>query len=354
MRTYFYILAGITSALIGWNLGQFFLTDLGWLKPVPEIILFPWIAISLAIGMVMNEIFLSNPTRPKLNLRILPLPLAIAFGLGLASGLVAGCISQIVLLPQVRIPSLLVRTVSWLLIGGSVGLAEGLTWRWHSIEAGDVKRFRQRFRTSIIAGCAAALAAAIVFELVRQLLGGLPEELRAIEDPVGFALLGAFLGLMFSRSTSPSYMAALRAGGGFEHTEIMEDSEPMPGSIAEIDRATLKFVSDGEATQIEEGLSIQLPAKGKITIGSANTQIRIPGIPDMVAALELQNREAVLKPHSDHYKKIAVNGEMLTSSKPVRLRHNYVLTFHVIDQETSNAKTLFRFVYYNRFLDPQA
>jgi hypothetical protein len=282
--------------------------------------------------------------------------LAIAIGLGLASGLVAGCISQIVLLPQVRIPSLLVRTIGWLLIGGSVGLAEGLSWRWRSIEAGDPKRFQKRLKTSVIAGCAAALAAAILFELVRQLLGGLPKEFRAIEDPVGFAILGGFLGFVFSCSSSPSYMAALRAGGGFEYMELFDDgdSQPMPGSPV-INLDNLRFVSDSEATQIEEGRSIQLPGNGKVTIGStAESHICIPGIPPVVAALEIQHREAVLKPHSEHFRTISINGEVLTSARPVRLKHNHVLTFHSIDQAISNGKELFRFVYYNRFLDPQA
>ena len=62
MRIYLYLLAGITSALLGWNLGQIFLTDFGFLPQFPEIVLFPCIAIALATGMVLNEIFISNPT----------------------------------------------------------------------------------------------------------------------------------------------------------------------------------------------------------------------------------------------------------------------------------------------------
>ena len=68
MRAYLYILAGITSGLLGWNIGQLFLSDFGILKSFPEVVLFPCIAISLAVGSVANEIFSSNPTRPKLSL----------------------------------------------------------------------------------------------------------------------------------------------------------------------------------------------------------------------------------------------------------------------------------------------
>jgi len=218
MRIYFYTLAGIASALIGWNLGQFILTDQGFLKQLPEIVLFPCIAVSLAVGMVFTEIFISNPTRPKLNLRIAGFPIIVAGGLGLLAGLIAGGISEILFLPLIRVPTPIVRTLGWLLIGSSTGIAEGLTWRWRSIEAGDRKRFRKRFWTSVSGSIAASLAAALIFEMLRQLLPDLMQALKGAEDPIGFSILGILLGFVFSVSTSPSYMAALRAGAGFEYT----------------------------------------------------------------------------------------------------------------------------------------
>ena len=214
MRIYLYILAGITSALLGWNLGQFFLTDLGLLQQIPEVILFPCVAIALAIGMVMNEILIGNPTRPKLSFRIAKTPILIALGLGLLLGLIAGGISQILFLPQIRIPTLIVRTFGWLIIGLSVGLAEGLSWSWHSMEAGDSKRFRQRLATSVVGATVASLIAAGLFELIRTSFGAMPSELRGIEDPLGFAILGLFLGLVFSITNSPSYLGALRSWYG--------------------------------------------------------------------------------------------------------------------------------------------
>ncbi len=99
MKFYLYLLAGISSALLGWNIGQFFLTDLGVFPQYPEITLFPCIAVSLACSMVMNEIFISNPTRPKRSFQTAQRPLLIATGLGIISGLVAGIISQILFLP---------------------------------------------------------------------------------------------------------------------------------------------------------------------------------------------------------------------------------------------------------------
>jgi len=352
MRIYLYILAGTTSALIGWNLGQFLLTDLGLFKQFPEISLFPCIAISLAIGMVLNEIFISNPTRPKICFRIAKTTLLSAAILGLLAGLIAGGISQILLLPY-PIPPEVVRTLGWLLIGSSVGLAEGLAWRSRSIEAGDPKRSQERLRTSIMAASGASLVAAGLFELIRT-LGEIPEALKSAEDPLGFAILGLLLGLVFSRTNSPSYMAALRAGAGFEYTgEKDEEIEPQP----KIDKSLLKFVSDGGTDKIEEGLSIQLPTTGKIRIGSATKKtphIYLPEVPLHVADIEVKQREALLSPNAKSYHTIEVNGERLDSSRDIPLKHNYVLTFHTRNQGEIGDEKIYRFVYYNRFLDPQA
>ena len=360
MRIYLYLLAGITSALIGWNVGQVFLTDMELLKQFPEVVLFPCVAISLAIGMVMNEIFISNPTRPKLSFRIARVPILIALGLGLLAGLIAGGISQILFLPQIGVPTPIVRTLGWLLIGSSVGLAEGLTWRWHSIEAGDRKRFRQRFATSILGASFASLVAAGLFEFLRTLLDEIPTELKAVEDPVGFSILGLLLGLTFSITNSPSYLVALRAGAGFEYTgPKFDDIDPQATVEIEpspwIDKSLLKFVSDSELEDIEEGLSIQLPPAGTIRIGSANkAHIYIPELPLHVADLELKRREARLVPNPRFFHLIEVNGQLLTSNRPVSLKHNYVLTFYSKDTKASDEEKIYRFIYYNRFLDPLA
>ncbi|WP_293087062.1 hypothetical protein [Moorena sp. SIO4A1] len=183
MRIYLYILAGITSALIGWNIGQVAITNLGLSRLIPEeIVLFPCIAISLAVGMVINEIFISNPTRFKLNLRIAKIPILIAAALGIIIGLISGVIYQILLLSPIS--GIMIRLLSWLLIGSSVGLAEGLTWWWRSVEAGDPKRFQQRLRTSMIGASGAALVAALLFGGRRRLDDQPPGQQR----PGGIAL----------------------------------------------------------------------------------------------------------------------------------------------------------------------
>ncbi|NER49425.1 MAG: hypothetical protein F6J92_22560 [Symploca sp. SIO1A3] len=354
MRIYLYSLAGITSALIGWNLGQFFLADLGLFQLVPEIVLFPCIAISLAIGMVMNEIFISNPTRAKLSFRRAKIPMMIAICVGLVAGLLAGGISQILFLPQVNLPTPLIRTLGWLLIGSSVGLAEGLTWSSYSIEAADKRRKEQRRIISIIAASGASLVAALLFELIRLFLENISPGLKAIEDPLGFSILGLLLGLVFNKTNSPSYLAALRAGAGFEYLDFFEDFEREEKNQPYIDTSRLRFVSNPDE-EIEEGLSIELPHRGKITIGSdASAEICIPGLPPQIAQLDMQARETFLIPEREHIHSIEVNGEKITARRRVALKHNYILTFYSRKQDGDHKEKIYRFVYYNRFLDPQA
>lgn len=356
--------------MIGWSAGQFIISDLKleWLQQLPELALFPCVAISLAIGIVATEIFLSNPTRPKRNLRSGWLALTIAAGLGLIIGLASGGITQILLYPatraQLSVSSQFVRIVGWLLIGLAVGIAEGWTWRWRSVEAGDKRRFWQRLLTSAIASSFAALAAALIFEWWRQQLGGeIPAAQKGWEDPLGFSLLGALLGLVLSISTSPSYMVALRAGAGFEYIETMahydDDGQQTISTnhprIQKQLKPRLKFVSDDYSDRIEEGLSIQLPGRGKkIRIGSGSgAHIYIPGLPPHVADLDLSPGIAKLVPNPAVYDRIELRGDRLTSARPIDLRHNDMIAFHA-DEGVYHGKKLFRFVYYNRFLDPQA
>ena len=116
MRLYFYCLAAVCSALIGWNLGQFFLDDLGWLVALPEVVLFPCVATALSVGIVTNEVLISNPTRPKINFRILKSCLLIAIALGLTIGLIAGGLVQFLFIPSLSIPSFIIRITGWIVI----------------------------------------------------------------------------------------------------------------------------------------------------------------------------------------------------------------------------------------------
>ncbi|MFO7030393.1 hypothetical protein B9T07_10205 [Limnospira fusiformis CCALA 023] len=369
MRLYFYILAGLISALLGWNIAQVFLSDFGWLQGFPEIVLFPCMAISLAIGSVTNEIFISNPTRPKLSVRMLGVPLMLAFMVGLIAGVTAGGISQILFDPSLGISPVRIRVFGWLVVGGSVGLAEGLSWRYHSLEAGNPKRFYLRLFMSILAASIASLIAAGIFELMR-LLGLMPAAFKPYEDPLGFAVLGLCLGVAFCiTNASPSYLPALRAGSGFEYKgyeykgidvldEKNEDDYP------KINPSKLRFITyrsrdEFDDDEIEEGISIELPRRGMIRIGSSvksenKADIYLPHLLPYLANIKIEGNRAFLTPHKKEFLKIAINGTRLSSRRKVSLKHNYVITFYTEKSESFKVPKFYRFVFYNRFFDPMA
>lgn len=362
MRLYLYILAGLVSSLIGWNIAQILLADLrlaDWVlfNQVRELVIFPCVASVLAAGMVANEMFLSNPTRPRLNLRILWMPTLIAAGLGFVAGLLAGGLYWLVF-THISLGPRLLRILAWLLIGIGIGLSEGYTWRWRSMEAGDKRRFQQRLIVSSLSAVGAAFMAALLFEVLRRPVKN-SAWFQTFEDPLGLALLSAMLGIVLSMATSPSHMVALRAGTGFEFT--YEDENPPPHKIYPSiqllggdDQPLLKFVSDPDNKRIEEGVSIQLPRRGKVRIGGDvdMSDIFLPGLPKVIASLEIHPRETILIPNNQHLKDIEFNGKPLYKRR-IRLRHNNILSFYS-DMGGSNGKKRFRFVYYNRFLDPLA
>lgn len=382
IRIYIYILAGIAFALLGWNLGQFLLFEVGLEKKIAyEIVMLPCVTIFLAIGIVFTEVFLSNPTRPKLNFRFLPISLGIAAFLSLIMGIISGGLAAFLNLPPVHQllgnnSPVIVRVTSWLLIGWAVGLAESLSWLKRCLEARETTRFQRRLRTSLLAVTIAGLAAGFLFEFLRKL--DLLNPVRDLEEPLGLAVLGLCLGIVFGFSTSPSYMTALRVGAGFEfigpedykgflnkmptvHYLPQQQSsvpkQPSPTStlvggkllkplFSEGD--SLAFVGDPISTEIEEGLSIQLPVDGTIIIGNpsnASAHIQIKGIPEMIGSIKMEKNQVSLVPQD--FNKIEVNGQTLDSRRPVSLKHNTILTFY-----TKDGDNFFRFVYYNRFLDP--
>jgi hypothetical protein len=179
---------------------------------------------------------------------------------------------------------------------------------------------------------------------------------------------------------------ALRAGSGFEYREIkpeikpdinleiqdhVQDSELSTDSLTDspnlnqsypyINKSVLSFVtsdSDDDSLnedEIEEGLSISLPGNQTISIGSGvDNTISIPGLPPHVADIQLQNRTTLLIPDKQFFHAIEINSVRTKSRKIITLKHNYVLTFYTINGDDINEEKYYRFVYYNRFLDPQA
>lgn len=352
-RALFYSLSGIVSAIIGWFLSQILLIDVGQLlskNPLffnPDFILLPIVGACLAVAMVVTEIFLSNPTRYRANRRVLP-PY---FWGALATGAVAGLISAVCtsLLYRTGTPSGIVRVVAWSLVGFFTGLGESVSWRLRSIE-GASSLANQRIKKAILFGFGAGFGAAILVEIFRSDM-----QLGGYEDPAGFIVLGLMLGLSLSFATAPTYQVALRAGKGFE-------PPPSQGLIPRNSlprlQNSLRFVTKTHSALIEEGLSIKLPSQttSPIIIGSGDrADIYIPNIPEECACLEVKNRQVTLTCWV--HKKVKIQNRSMNQGDQEFLIHNQMITFCYenpypsIQDEDSQ---LYRFVFYDRFLDPQA
>ncbi len=433
LRLILYILAGVVSVLLGWNITQVILGFLQWLsnnfdlvfvgllREWPEMIIFPLITIFLASGMVLNEIFISTPTRSLRNLKIAYRPLIISIIIGLFVGLLIGGLLQIFYLPRFDFSDRTVRVVSWWSIGVTVGFIEGITWQFHSMEAGDKKRSQKRLVFSLFFASLSSIIAAGIFEWIRGSVVTTSAIFQQIEDPLGFCILGMLLGIAFTITTSPSYLAALRAGKGFEFrvddrspttqsidtTYVQQQQQNNSKSFPVISNKaiqSLKFVSETSAKKIEEGLSIELPEvhltlltkirRSKIIESilnqlnlpsnnkktpsfSENIAIRIggtpkkempngqiigsdiylPNTPPHLADIIVNKRETKLIPNPQNYEKIEINFIPLDSTEEVTLKHNTLLAFYTTnepDENNPNQPKMYRFVYYNRFLDPES
>jgi hypothetical protein len=381
IRFYFYALAGIILPLLGWVISQGLMIFIPPLKTYPEIIVFPCIAACLSMGMVINEIFLSNPIRRRLNFRRAKMPILYALGMGISGGFLVGGILQFAYLPNLGLSDRTARVLGWICIGVTVGLVEGVTWKFRSMEAGDVSRRNKRLYSSLFGATLGASIAAAIFEAIRGLFETSNSLLKTIEDPIGLCLLGLVLGTVFSLTTSPSYLAALRAGKGFEYRqiELRKGEEPLdktvnfnlvspPPVISSESIKSLKFVSEREGVvKIDEGLSIQLPDKGSVQIGGiaknqapngkfVGSDIYLPGLPPHVATIDLDRTKATLIPNPTQFERIEVNGNRLKVLRDVSLKHNTLIAFYTDEPDDYNPKQkkMYRFVYYNRFLDPES
>ncbi len=339
MIFYLYLIGGLISAVWGWSIGQFFLSDLNLISilPYPEIILFPCLAISLAVGMVLNEIFVTNPTRLKLALKKTIKPLVLSLGLGAVLGLLGGTLAFIISTSIFEIPANLTRIFTWLLLGATVGLTEGLTWKFARYD-----QLQQRLRQSVIISTLAGLLVAITFELFSQQMAKSP--LSGLEDLIGFAMLGSIIAVSLGLSFSPSYLSALRAGSGFEYTT--QDYQDMQTDYPRINSPILRFVNQNRKKKIEEGLSIALPKVHRsrsIKIGSArDDDIYIPKIPPSIATIELHPRSTFLIPSEEYINNIYINGARVTSDQRILLKHNYLVSFTTLNK---NGQKVYRFIF---------
>jgi hypothetical protein len=369
-RKIFYALFGTIAALLGWSV-SYFLIDLITLLfkefPVPAyVVILTIVTPCIAVATVINEIFLSNPTRPKINWRILwrggLLKVICLFGVLLGLGL-SGL--NWVILEKSSLFKDVIWLVSWISIGTFAGFAESLGWRFRSIE-GTGDRIRQRMIQSTSLGAIAGLIAAILFWVVR--LG-----LNSYAEPIGFLLLGACLGLALCFASRPSYQVALRAGQGFEtpppktrnqgrnRKKVDQDIETADGNSEKttapskprpvLKNRSLQLIPDKKPNYIQEGLSIQIPSKLKepLVIGSGdNVDIYIPDLPEECASIESKNGEIFINCLTDGT--VKVQQRLVHEGRSAPLKHNQVITLYHDDDD----EKFYCFVFYDRFLDPQA
>ncbi|MEG3436421.1 hypothetical protein V0288_04755 [Pannus brasiliensis CCIBt3594] len=351
MRLVFYILGGIISALIGWNLSllilDFFKFTLkaiaGSEIPFPsEWILFPIVATCLSLTLVLTTIYLSNPTHDKANRRKRGKYLKLSLQTGLIAGAIAALFSVVIY--QGKFPPESIRIVGWSAIGLGTGLAEGLCWRSLSTE-GRKSTTIERPIASALFGFLAGLFAAISIEFLRKTIS-----LGGYEDALGFTLFGAALGIALALSTTPTYQVALRAGRGFGYRQPGQPSNEEKKSLPEIRNRSLNIVYFPDEKRIEEGLSIQLPRSSSesLIVGSdESADIFLPEIPARAATLTLEGKQWKLKCLFDG--KIQVQRKLLSEDSSQVLYHNQILTFY----HEKDKNRYYRFVFYDRFLDPE-
>lgn len=372
MRRLFYSLAGITAALFGWNITLLFVDLIGFsLKTIsqnqissnleltlfnleqtllPEIILFPLVSSFLSVSLVLTAVYLSNPTHQKANKRRRNDYFRIALITGFVTGLISAIITITIYQPTWT-SGMIRRVVAWGIIGLGIGLAEGFCWRRLTTEGANTFS-KDRLIKSPIFCFLAGLIAAFSIEIIKEIT-----EIGGYEEPLGFAILGMFVGLSLSISTTPAYQVALRAGRGFGINDSRHNSSSQYPKIIyrEKDDSALTFAPFFERETrkkldlIEEGLSIQLPRinPSPIVIGSAEgSDILLPGIPGKAAELILKEQQWIIKSFTKN--KVQIQTKQLEDSETKILYHNQILTFYY---EKDDSK-YYRFIFYDRFLDP--
>ena len=215
-----------------------------------------------------------------------------------------------------------------------------------------------------------------------------------------FILLGSLLGFLLSFTESPNTQFALKAGYGFERIAGGNTTINNINSKTDKDHG-LKFVyvpSKNKSMTIEEGLSIELPKTGNIIIGSDIEQadIIVSDLPHKIATIQTDGRKATIKncsnnilkklpseivikpreavnnttpnpyaaafnntsnqpenhpPNLDKDSDLDKDSESIDDSNETELYHNTIITLYTKNQDS---RKYVRFVFYDRFLDPEA
>jgi hypothetical protein len=341
--------------------------------------------------MVMAEVFFSHPTRLKQGWKVLKLPLIIAIIASFLGAILSGIISFV--FKQTGFPAWTIRLIDWLIIGLVIGSAEGITWLLRTLSKlvlykttkeveNDITKVFSHFVKSIFLSLLASFIVFIVSERIIK------------QDIWSFILLGSMLGFALSVIESPNTQFALKAGYGFERIVGGNTTRNNLNEKTYKERG-LKLVYvplRNQPITIEEGLSIELPKTGNIIIGSdiEEAHIIVSDLPQKIATIEIKGRTATIKNFSNNIlKKLpyeivikpreAVNNttpnpyatafnnisnqpennspnldkdsDSIDYSNETELYHNTIITLYTKNQ---NSRKYVRFVFYDRFLDPEA
>lgn len=361
IRATLYTLLGIIFALLGWNISQLIYLDIGGLivnligennlpfKIPSYVILLVIITPCLVLAMVIAEIFVSNPTRYKSNWRILKRSyLKPVLIIGFMAGIFLSILNLKLLASDFS--STTVRLLSWMVIGLVAGIADGLTWSFHSIESTSKKKLQRLIKSTFLGGSAGIIASTL-FEIVRETDG-------KYQEPFGFFILGTCIGLALSFSARQSYQVALRAGLGFENIDWGDDSLlDHPRLQRHNNNNLLKFIpnynNEGITPIIEEGISIQLPTNTskpiQIQIGSSEkADIYIRDLPENCAFLTIESSQVTILCLA--HQLVQIQRRLMNENDTQILRHNQIISLY---PEEKNYEKCYRFVFYDRFLDPQ-
>ncbi|MCH2232577.1 MAG: hypothetical protein MK105_19730 [Crocinitomicaceae bacterium] len=372
MRLTLYIIAGIVSCLISWNVSLGIIDFVKFLQQDtlpfrPDFILLPILAPCLTVSMIVATIYLSNPIHGRSNKRIIPKYIQTALGIGGLAGLGASSITWI--LYQIDVPDWSVRMVAWSIIGLATGLAEGLSWYWLDKEAltSSKQDIQSRLQKSTLFGLLAGGFAALILEILRSMV-----DLQGYEDPLGFLILGVMLGICLNRAAAPNYQVALKAGTGFEKVDpksSTSQSQDKP-TIQHTKRNDLKIAPGNfeHSYIIEEGLSIRLPRKldKPLLVGSSEqADIYLPNLPEEAAYLFIKPGEVQIRPLQDNL--VQIQDVPLTENSTKALRHNQILTlYHQTNEDNEDMENdeeynsgdrdekYYCFRFYDRFLEPRA
>lgn len=400
MRNWLYFIVGLLASVVAWSFSQILLVDfkpiwdsLNWtfFAQFPYLIKIFILTIFLAVSMVMAEVFFSHPTRLKQGWKVLKWPLIIAIIASILGASLSGIMSFVFKLTG--LPAWTIRLIDWLIIGLVIGFAEGITWFLRTLRKLVLYQTTKEVENDITK-VFNHFVKSISFSLLVSFIVFIFSEIIIKQDIWSFILLGSLLGSALSFIESPNTQFALKAGYGFERIAGGNTTKNNlnPRTDRKCDLKLVYVPRRNKPITIEEGLSIELPKTGNIIIGSdiEEADIIVSDLPHKIATVNINGRKATIKNFSNNILKklpseivikprepvnnttpnpyakafnnvsnqpennspnLDKDSESIDDSNDIELYHNTIITLYTKNQ---NSRKYVRFVFYDRFLDPEA